>query len=63
MPKMCRGRSGTMIVSIRRVMIARNSMNPLRNTPRGTIDRPMPTTKDSSRAVITCRGGGISIVK
>ncbi len=28
MPKMCRGRRGTMMFSIKRVMIARNSMKP-----------------------------------
>ena len=60
---MCRGSSGMMIVSMRRVMMARNSMKPLRRTPRGTIDRPRPTTKESSSAVMTCRGAGISIVK
>ena len=63
MPKMCSGSSGMMIVSMRRVMMARNSMKPLRSTPRGTIDRPRPTTKDRSSAVITCSGAGISIVK
>lgn len=52
-----------MIVSMRRVMMARNSMNPLRSTPRETIDRPRPTTKDRSSAVVTCSGAGISIVK
>ena len=63
MPKMCRGSSGMMSRSMRRVMMARNSMNPLRSTPRGTMDRPMPRTKDSSRAVMTSTAGGISTVK
>ncbi len=62
---MCRGSSGMMIVSMRCVMMARNSMKPLRRTPRGTIDSLWPTTKDSSRAVnAICKAArGISIVK
>ena len=63
MPKMCSGSSGMMIRSMSLVMIARNSMKPLRRTPRGTIDRPMPRTKDSSSAVMTGTGAGISMLK
>ena len=60
---MFRGSSGTMIRSMTRVMMARNSMKPLRSTPRGTMDRPMPRRKDSSRAVMTSRAGGIGTEK
>ena len=63
MPKMCRGSSGMMIRSMRRGMMARNSMKPLRRTPRGTMDRPIPRTKESSSAVMTWTAGGISTVK
>jgi len=63
MPKMCSGSRGMMIRSMSLVMIARNSTNPLRRTPRGTIDRPIPRMKDSNRAVMTSTGAGISILK
>jgi len=38
-------------------------MNPLRRTPRGMSDSPMPMTKDSSRAVMTGTAAGISMWK
>ena len=63
MPKMCSGSSGMTIRSMSRVMMARNSMKPLRRTPRGMSYRPMPMTKDSSRAVMTGTAAGISMWK
>ena len=63
MPKMCSGSSGMMIFSMSVVMMARNSMKPLRSTPRGTMDIPMPITKLSSSAVMTPTAAGISTVK
>ena len=63
MPKMWIGSSGMMIVSMSLVMMARNSMKPLRRTPRGMRESPMPMTKESSRAVMTSSGAGISTVK
>ncbi len=44
-------------------MMARNSTNALRITPRDTRDMPMPSTKDKISAPITVMTAGISMVK